>query len=720
MYSMSFGTPFKKVLFVFAMLLLFALLADCQEMPLVYSSDKMEHDVEKGTVEWQGNVHLVYGKIDLRADYVKFDLNSKELHANGSVVLHERFEDMFSEEMKYNLEEETGTAKKIRTFQKPWYISAEAFKKTTPNEYLLEGGSFTTCDLANPHYRFTAKRLTVYPGDHFVAYHVVLRFRKVPLLYLPVYRKSLKDNPSGLVLYPGYSSEEGFFILSHYNWHLSERFNGRWYADYFGRRGFGKGVDVNFNYGVEHPGWGYLYAYHIDEKEAPAKGKLSEERWKIHLRHRQKITENITEMVRIDKLSDADFNRDYLYEEVLHFLSRAELENQRPEGSLSITANMPAYTSSVYIRKRINSFTNITENLPRISFDLVSDSIPGTSFYYDLDAGFAYLQKEVTSIVNSSSENEEEGEEKEPVEITEDKKVMQFGLHPELSYQTRIGWLRANPGLGLDGYWYSKDKLDEENIFQGSYECRLPVTMANGIWKNFDTENWETIRKVRHSIYPKFTYYYKPEPDEERDNIYDFCDLLSGEESLVRVELINLVEGKKTSGKIHEMLRLELSSLYDLIAEDEPWTNVAADMKISSLKDISWRTRASYNIYMDILESLDTTLTVEKENWGFMAGARFYNPGGEEHTFDVLGKVKVPLGRKWRVDMQGCYDLNGEDFKVRRVSLYRDLHCWEAQLFWQSEKDGDEEDMRIFVAFKIKAVPGLSLKTPVSEFFWGE
>ena len=707
--------PFRNLflagLFTISLLLLSTPVPAEEEAPLIFNADTLEYHDEEGVVEGMGNVHLVHKGMELKADYVRLDLNSKEFLARGNVVFLEKSQEILAGEMKYNLREETGTAGDVRTFNKPWYIRAGKFEKAGPDGYLLEDGIFTTCDLSPPHYRFTAKRIEIYPGDHLTAYHTVFRAGRIPLMYLPVCRRSLQDVPSGLIVRPGYSSEKGAFVLSHYNWYLSDKFNGRWYLDFFDKRGLGKGLDVNLAYGVEHPGSMYLYAYHIDERESPGEDRPAEERWKLHFRHRQKITKTTTGIARVDKLSDADFNDDYLDEEVLHFLSRSELEKHKLEGSLSITTNKPGYTSSIYLRKRINSFQEVTESLPRISLNLVERAVPGTSFYYDFDAKFAYLCREIAVEETEAPADGDQTDGEEAATTTEKKRIAQFDLHPELSHQTRIGWLRAKPTIGADGFLYSEDESGEENLFQGSYKFYLPLTMANGIWRIFDTGNWQEIVKVRHTVLPKLTFYYSPDPGEERENIYGFCDRIGDEEKRVKVELLNGVEGKDTSGRTHKLLAFDLYSFYDFQEEDRPWSDVVADLRVSSLRNISWRTLARFDPYIERFESLDTDLRVERDKWKFEAGTRFYEPGGEKHTFDILGKIEMPLGRKWIVDLQSRYDINREDFKVRRVTLYRDLHCWEAQLFWQSEWNGEENDTRVFVAFRIKgAGTGLTLK----------
>ncbi len=660
-----------------------------EKIPLNFEADKLDYYDEKEIIEGRGNVELSYKGINLKADYVWFDLKTHDLLAKGNVVLSEKSQEFHAEELKYNLKDELMEARKITSFQKPWYMKGKKLKKVSPDEYLLEGGEFTTCNLSPPHYRFTAKRIKVYPEIRLWAYNTFFYAGEIPLMYLPVYRRSLKDVPSGFVMQPGYSSERGAFILSHYNWYLSEKFNGRWYLDFFNKAGWGKGFDVHFASGT---GSGYLYGYHIDERESPTE-EPPRERWKLHFRHHQKITEDIREITRLDKLSDENFRRDYLNDEVLKFLSRSELEKHRPEGSLSITMNKPGYTSSIYVRKRVNSFLEVTENLPRISFDLVERGIPATSLYYDFDTDFTYLH------VSPAGEE-----------------VMQMKVCPQLSHKTSLGWLRAKPTIGADGFWYGENELGEKNIFQGTYEANCALTLANGIWKIFDTPGWKKIKKVRHLTLPIVTYCYTPEPTIEKEHIYNFCDCIGNEEELIKVELRNSIEGKTESGEKFRMVDLNLRSFYDRLDEGEEWQNVYADLRINSMRNISWWTLANYNPHTEKFESLDSDFKIVKEKWRTSIGTRFYEPGGEKNTFDLTGKIAGNLGTKWKIDLQGRYDLNGENFKVRRVTLHRDLHCWTAQLFWQSERKDEEEETRIFLAFKIKGV-GAEIKTPFIDTF---
>lgn len=687
---MKIQTLYNSIFLLLIFLSLSSLSKAAEKIPVNLEADRLDYYDEKGIIEGWGNARLSYKEINLKADHISFDFKSHVFVAEGNVTLYEKSQEFYVEEITYNMRDEVMVVRNVTTSQEPWYVKGEKLTRVSPDEYLLEGGEFTTCDRTPPHYRLRAKRIKVYPGVRLWAYNTFFSVWKIPFMYLPVYRRSLKDVPSGYIVQPGYSSERGASLLSHYNWYLSEKFNGRWYLDFFDKAGWGKGFDVNFAPGA---GSAYLYGYHIDERESPTEEEEARERWKLHFRHSQEITEDIRQITRIDMFSDEGFNTDYLYDEILRFVSRSYLEDQEPEASLSITINKPAYSSSIYVRKRVNSFTEVTENLPRVSFDLVERRVPSTSLYYAFDTDFTYLHVSPT------------GEE-----------VMQTEVHPQLSHQTSLGYLRAKPTVAADGFWYSENQLGEKNIFQGNYRAECPLTLVNGVWKIFDTPRWGGINKVRHLILPTVTYYYSPEPTEEREDIYDFGNTIGGDEDLIKMELRNTIEAQTAPGETFEMVDLNVYTYYNRLNEGEEWANIYADLRTSSMRGISWETLASYNPYIQKFESLDTELNIEKGKWQTSIGTRFYEPGGEKNTFDLTGKLTANVGTKWKIDLEGLYDLNEEDFKARRVTLYRDLHCWEAQIFWQSAKSGEEEETRIFIAFKIKGV-GAQIKTPFADAF---
>ncbi len=675
---------------IFCVLLLGALFppaARGDDIPVHFESERLYYYEEEGIIEGRGNVRVSREQVSLEADWVRFNLETGDMLAEGDVVFRERDEELFASRLEYNFFEERAYALEAETFHEPWFLKAGEFEQVSPERHVLRSATGTTCLNPAPHYRFSARRVEVEPGEVLRSYHNVFFLGRVPVFYLPYFRRTLRDEKSGLELRPGYSSSRGMFGLAYYHWRLSEGLTGRWYLDYYNRLGWGKGFDAELAYDGEMPGRGYLYMYHIDEKQAPAAEREPRERWKMHLRHSQQWSGDMRSILRIDRISDPDYNRDYLTDETLRFLDRSALERHRPEGSFSLAARSPAYSAELYFRKRVNDFTTVVENVPRVSFNLAERNIGDTGLFYNFDTGFANLS------VSPSGEN---------------GSALQWRGRPAISHQTRFWWLRMNPSVSAEGFWYDRNVEGEENIFQGSYEFNLPVRTAHGIWRTFETPGWNRVEMARHQVLPGLRYSYRPDPPAGRDDLFPFTERVGDERSSVRAELRNILEGRLADGGTFRFLDLDLYSDYDMLADREPWSNITADLRVHSMRDIHLRTRAGYNPYIGRFESASTDVMFSRAGWRYDAGFRIYEPGGEKHTFDLIARIRGDIGANWNLDVEGRYDVNEDRLKTVRAGVIRDLHCWEMQVFWQQER----HDTRISLAFRIKGVPGVSLESP--------
>ncbi|RMD93502.1 MAG: LPS-assembly protein LptD [Calditrichaeota bacterium] len=72
-----------------------------------------------------------------------------------------------------------------------------------------------------------------------------------------------------------------------------------------------------------------------------------------------------------------------------------------------------------------------------------------------------------------------------------------------------------------------------------------------------------------------------------------------------------------------------------------------------------------------------------RANVSFSFSINKFNPTRVTRTAYIdLSNVELQLTRKWRVGYRVRYDLENGEIADQRISLYRDLHCWEAQFNW--------------------------------------
>jgi hypothetical protein len=81
---------------------------------------------------------------------------------------------------------------------------------------LIERGTYTSCDLAEPHYHFKARKMKLKVGEDVVARQVSMHISDIPVFALPFYYKDLKRGRRSGILFPniniGVSSREGRYI----------------------------------------------------------------------------------------------------------------------------------------------------------------------------------------------------------------------------------------------------------------------------------------------------------------------------------------------------------------------------------------------------------------------------------------------------------------------------------------------------------------------------
>lgn len=110
-----------------------------------------------------------------------------EVHAEGCVLFQQGQKRLRADTLDYNLLENTG---------------------------FLTNATFTTCDLAHPEYRISARRITLTPDQHLRAERVRLYLGNFRFLSLP--KLSMNIGPGGgqqtLIPRPGYSKHDGLFL----------------------------------------------------------------------------------------------------------------------------------------------------------------------------------------------------------------------------------------------------------------------------------------------------------------------------------------------------------------------------------------------------------------------------------------------------------------------------------------------------------------------------
>jgi len=197
----------------------------------------------------------------LTADEIDYNELTGDADARGNVSFEnfENGEKLTAVRMEYNLKEESGRFYEIKgsapakVEYRPGllmtnnpFIFQGRWAQKIKNRYILYDGFVTNCKIPKPWWRLTGPKFDIIPGDRALAYKSYFKVRRVPILYTPVFYKSLEEEPrrSGfLTPNAGRSTRLGWIVGSGYFWAINRSYDTMYRARLFTARGTSHEVD---------------------------------------------------------------------------------------------------------------------------------------------------------------------------------------------------------------------------------------------------------------------------------------------------------------------------------------------------------------------------------------------------------------------------------------------------------------------------------------------
>ena len=239
------------------------LLADEFKSPVKYKArDSVVYDLNSGMVFLYGEAFMEYEDIQLEADYIHLDIETKTLFSsawpdsNGVLRGAPKFkqgEDKFdAETIRYNFETKRGKITEVTTRDGESLIHGQSVRKEPDNSTFVSKGYFTTCDAPQPHYCLKSDKIKVIPNDKVVTGPADLFVMGVPTpVAIPFgFFPNVKGRSSG-ILFPQYgdSRQLGFFLKNGgYYLGLSDHFDLALTGDIYSKGSWRVNAFSNYNW----------------------------------------------------------------------------------------------------------------------------------------------------------------------------------------------------------------------------------------------------------------------------------------------------------------------------------------------------------------------------------------------------------------------------------------------------------------------------------------
>lgn len=618
------------------------------DLPVDIEADSLEYLADRKLIVGTGNVIVREGGDLLQADYVTVKTDTRDVYARGNVLLRRGADVWQGDEMNYNLKTKEGDFGQFNAFVDPIHIRADSSRKMGENEVELKNVLITTCDGEDPDYSLRAREARLVNGERLKAKGVMLYYGAVPVMWMPRLERNLGKHERFWQFVPGFSSRNGAYLLSAYNYPVAKNVRGVTHIDPYSKKGVGLGQDFLWK-STNNVSWrGAFRSYYIDDQEPFRSDEEREreqelvdnERWRLKLEHNATLSDRDSFFSEVNYVSDPEMIKDFFDEEFRRSV--------QPENQVALTHRGDNFTAGLLLNKRLNDFFSNVDRLPELTLDAQQQPLGESGLFYQSQNSAAFLDR----VFEESSDEE-------------DYDAFRIDSGHLVSYPGKyLGFLTLTPRAGYRATYYSTTigtetvtntivQTDTNGIVSVTNEVTdirsdLGADLRNvyelGLSASFKAfRAWDDLivlgdgDGLRHVVEPYAIHTFIPEPNLTPEDLPQFDDVDEVDERHdIRLGLRNKLQTRRpASYSMAPLTNLYGSgvALPDVVSEQRPAT--MPNYRVVDLVDA--------NVY--------TFYRIEKEE-------------DQEDFTDIFFDVSLRLAQRFPIDFDGRYDAYEGEFRT--------------------------------------------------------
>ncbi|MGV8096656.1 MAG: putative LPS assembly protein LptD [Mangrovibacterium sp.] len=596
------------------------------EAPINYNAvDSIVVDLENKKVFLYKEAVVTYQDIELKADYISLDLNTKEVYAEGVPdtagvvkgfpVFKDGKDEFESKNIRYNFKTEKGIIEDVKTKQGEGFVQGARTKKIDKNVFIMKNGKYTTCDADHPHFYLNMTKAKVISNKKIITGPAYMVLEDFPI-YFPILPFGFFPNSSSYssgIIIPSYGEEQnrGFFLREggyyiaagpYYDLTLKGDIysKGSW-ATYFSsnyKKRYKFSGNFNFSYNINQYG----------EKELPTSYKTKG--FSIRWSHSQDSKANPFQSFSANvNLSTSSYDKENS-NNVENYLSTTK------SSSISYTKkweNSPFNMSANFRHSQNSTDSTMTLSFPELTFNMSkiypfrSKDRSGKLKFYE-KIGFSYtgnIKNTITAkedeILKQSLIKDWDNGWKHSIPIT----LPSFNL---------LKYLNMSPSFSYSERWYTQaiekryyfNQIERTELlvtdtiygFKRNYEYSYSLSGSTNIYGMYvmNNPNWQ-LRQIRHKITPSVSFSYRPDFGDPKYGFWDsYIDKNGKEVFYNRFENGTFgSSGRGESGAITFSLANNVEA--KVLAKNDTSTNAEKYKKVQIIDNLSFS--GSYNLVAD-------------------------------------------------------------------------------------------------------------------------
>jgi LPS-assembly protein len=217
----------------------------------------LEQEKTGDVYKLRGNAEIHYRNYILHADEVTYDSDTGAATGTGHFTLDggPNDEHIKASRGTYNLTAETGTfydvtgttgwhmrgMHPVLTSSTPFAFSGKVVEKTSPDHYLLSGGTITTCEVPRPDWEFAGRKIEVEVGANASLTNSSFWLIGLPVFYFPYVKVPIdREARETGFLFPSFeeSSIKGTVLGDGFYWAINRSLDAMLGVEYFSKRGW--------------------------------------------------------------------------------------------------------------------------------------------------------------------------------------------------------------------------------------------------------------------------------------------------------------------------------------------------------------------------------------------------------------------------------------------------------------------------------------------------
>ncbi|MEG1088646.1 MAG: putative LPS assembly protein LptD [Bacteroidales bacterium] len=696
--------------------------------------DSIVEDFSNGKkmIYYYGDVNVTYDNMEMKADYMAYDMDAKTVFAKGlpdstgtiagKPVMKEGQGSYEMESVYYNFGSRKAKIRNMITQEGDGFLHGEFLKKMPDNSINISKGKYTTCDCEHPHYylKMTAAKVINEPGGGqktvfgpaFVVVEDVPTPFALPFGFVPKF-----GSRSSGVLIPSYGEEvsRGFFLRGlGYYFVFGDHFDVAATADIYTMGSWGLQLNSRYNKRYKYNG-NLALTYSVDqtgEKNSPDffQTKNFALQWSHSQDPKSRPGTTFRASVNFSSPSNNKYNSTDINNALQNQISSSISYGKTWAGTpFSLSVNALHSQSSIDSSYSI-TFPNLTFTVNRIYPFKRKERVGKEKFY----ESFAFNYN--TTLENRISFKSKETS--EPDFLKKMKNGMKHNFSISLPSFTLAKYIQASPSISYGMNWYfsdSKKIFNEEqqkietiysdpfSTFGITQDFSAGISFSTRLYGTFNFGKKRKIEAIRHMVTPSISFSAQPEMGTKGNgyqslsyidvngiqhvvpyNKYDgqiYSPPGRGKSANMSFSIGNNIEAKvrdlkDTTGKGTKKLKLidqlSIGGSYNFLADSMNLSNISINMNTTVFGKMGLSANATLDPYaINKYGTRIKTFNIVQEG-GFKL-ARLTNASASI-SYSFSGEGKSRLGSNYKMEGNGNQPKSPDKVEKSQAESYQKMY----------------------------------------------